>query len=66
MKPYFPLVGILLAAFLAFGAGCAEEDLLLGGTGRGKKATPSSEASSDSTPTPSPSGSGLGGGVTND
>ncbi|MNK88707.1 hypothetical protein D3C87_1086810 [compost metagenome] len=65
MKPYASLVGMLLIAFLAFGAGCAEEDLL-GGTGKGKKATPSSEASSDGNPTPSPSGSGLGGGVTND
>ena len=63
MKPYVSLVGILLVAALAVGAGCAEEEFLLGG-GKGKKGDPSSEATP--TPTPSPSGSGLGGNVKND
>jgi hypothetical protein len=65
MKSYAPMVGMLLVAFLAFGAGCAEDDFLLGGSG-GKKASPPSGASSDPGPNPSPSGSGLPGGIKND
>ncbi len=61
MRSSFPILGIALAALLAFGAGCAEEDGLfgVGGTG-GKKATASP---TNGTPTPTPSGSGFSGGI---
>lgn len=64
MKPFFPLAGMLLVAFLAFGTGCAEDDGLFNvGGGGTKKATPGNNASPGSGATPSPSGSGFGGGV---
>ena len=62
MKPYFPLAGMLLVAFLALGSGCAEDDGLLGIGGGTKRATPSGNSSPDSNPSPTPSGSGLHGG----
>jgi hypothetical protein len=62
MKSYFPVAGILLVAFLAFGTGCAEDGALFGVGGSGKKASASPNAS----PTPSASPSGTGGSIVND
>lgn len=62
MKSLFPVLGLLLAASMAFGAGCAEDGVLFGVGGGGKKASADPQASA--TPTAKPSGTG--GSIIND
>jgi hypothetical protein len=62
MKSLFPLLGLILAASMAVGAGCADDGALFGVGGSGKKASADPQAS----PTPSASPSGTGGSIVND
>ncbi|MNS10245.1 hypothetical protein D3C72_417570 [compost metagenome] len=61
MKSLFPVFGLILAASLAFGAGCAEDGDLFG-VGGGKKGSSDPKA----TPTPTATPSGTGGSIIND
>lgn len=61
MKALFPVLGLVLATTMAFGAGCADEGFLIG-SGGGKKAS----ADPNATPTPTASPSGTGGSIIND
>lgn len=63
MKSLFPILGLMLAASMAFGAGCADDGTLFGvGGSGGKKASADPQAS----PTPTASPSGTGGAIVND
>lgn len=66
MRSSLPILGIVMAALLAFGAGCAEDDgFFVGGSGGGRKtASPTpTPGSGGENPTPTPSGSGFTGGI---
>jgi hypothetical protein len=60
MKKSWPVLGVALTLLVSLGAGCAEDDLFIGGGG---KKPPTSNESPNDNPTPQPSGSGLVGGI---
>jgi hypothetical protein len=59
MKPYLPIIGLVMVSTLAMASGCAEDSDIFGIDGK-KDNTPTAS------PTPSASPSGTGGGVIND